>query len=92
MFTFDACPENTMEHSLKLHLLRITDSILFPGQLERDEVAWLIVEVVSLDTGTVAELKFSQLDKVLEMSTICASEVCSYCPWFCGQYAIVLVS
>ena len=95
LFIFDAGPENAMEHPVKLHPLRITGSILFPGQLERDDVAWLIVEVVSLDTDTVAKLDFSQLDKVLEMSTSCASEVRSYVTglqWFCGQYTVVLVS
>ena len=79
LFTFDAGPENAMEHPVKLHPLRITGGILFPGQLERDEVVWLIVEVVSLDRDTVAELDFSQLDKLLEMSTSCALEVRSYC-------------
>ena len=58
LFTFDAGLENAMEHPL-----RITGGILFPGQLERDEVPWLIVEVVSLDTDTMAKLDFSQLNK-----------------------------
>ena len=72
---------------MKLHSLRITGGTLLPA--ERVEVAWVIVEVVSLDTDQLAEFGFSLLDKMLQVVTQKFTHIVTGLQGFCGRYVVV---